>query len=89
MTMEWPNREGYFIKLLENDVQNPVIIKRSYKNLTLDELRLHSSTDIGALLIDGFGDGVWIDVENIFEPAVPNNLYVKSFIKNKRNQKNL
>ena len=70
-----------FIKLIENDVRNPVIIKRAYKNLTLDELRLHSSTDIGALLIDGFGDGVWIDVENILEPVESNNVYVKSFIK--------
>ena len=60
-----------FIKLLENDVQNPVIIKRSYKNLTLDELRLYSSTDIGALLIDGFGDGVWIVVEDIIDTGRP------------------
>jgi (E)-4-hydroxy-3-methylbut-2-enyl-diphosphate synthase len=70
-----------FIKLIQNEVRNPVIIKRSYRNLTLDELRLHSSTDIGALLIDGFGDGVWINVENILEPAESNNVYVKSFIK--------
>jgi len=70
-----------FIKLIENDVKNPVIIKRSYKGLNLDELRLHSSTDIGALLIDGFGDGVWIDVENILEPVESKNVYVKSFIK--------
>jgi (E)-4-hydroxy-3-methylbut-2-enyl-diphosphate synthase len=70
-----------FIKLIQNEVRNPVIIKRSYSNLSLDELRLHSSTDIGTLLIDGFGDGVWINVENILEPIESNNVYVKSFIK--------
>jgi (E)-4-hydroxy-3-methylbut-2-enyl-diphosphate synthase len=70
-----------FIKLIENDIRNPIIIKRVYKNLTLDELRLHSSTDIGALLIDGFGDGVWINVENILEPIESDNIHVKSFIK--------
>ena len=59
-----------FFKLLENGIQNPVIIKRSYENITLDEMRLYSSTDIGALLIDGLGDGVWIDVKNISETAV-------------------
>jgi len=25
------------------------------------DLQLHASTDLGALLVDGFGDGVWID----------------------------
>ncbi len=42
------------------ELDNPVIIKRDYKNISLDELRLYSSTDLGALLIDGMGDGVWI-----------------------------
>lgn len=70
-----------FMKLLENDVKNPVIIKRSYENLNLDELRLYSSTDVGALLIDGFGDGIWIDVDNILEPVGPKNVYMKSFVK--------
>jgi (E)-4-hydroxy-3-methylbut-2-enyl-diphosphate synthase len=78
-----------FIKLIEKDVKNPVIIKRSYRNLILDELRLYSSTDIGALLIDGFGDGVWIDVENILEPVEVKNVYVKSFVKVRETKESL
>ena len=39
----------------------PVIIKRTYNNLTDETFQLHSSTDIGALLLDGFGDGVWVE----------------------------
>jgi (E)-4-hydroxy-3-methylbut-2-enyl-diphosphate synthase len=77
------------MKLIQNEVRNPVIIRRSYRNLSLDELRLYSSTDIGALLIDGFGDGVWIDVENILEPVESNNVYVKSFIKVKETKESL
>lgn len=72
-----------FMKLLENNVKNPVIIKRTYKNLTLDELRLYSSTDIGALLIDGFGDGVWIDAKNIVNSPEDINTYIKSFVKDR------
>lgn len=49
-----------FFELIINDVQNPVIIKRSYENIDIDRLRLFASTDLGALLIDGLGDGVWI-----------------------------
>jgi (E)-4-hydroxy-3-methylbut-2-enyl-diphosphate synthase len=55
-----------FFELIQKEIKNPVIIKRDYKNLNLDELRLYSSTDLGALLIDGLGDGVWINAE-IFE----------------------
>ncbi len=38
----------------------PVIIKRNYPDLDLEKFRLYASTDVGALLIDGFGDGVWL-----------------------------
>lgn len=76
-------------KLIEHEVLNPVIIKKTYKNLTLDELRLFSSTDIGALLIDGFGDGVWADVPNISENTQPENQHVKSFIKKRESKESL
>ena len=56
-----------FFDLLMKGVENPVIVKRSYQNLNLDELRLYSSTDFGSLLIDGFGDGVWAEVKDISE----------------------
>lgn len=54
-----------FFELINLKVENPVVIKRSYKNLDEDKFRLYSSTDLGGLLIDGFGDGVWIETENI------------------------
>lgn len=53
-----------FFELINRNVHNPVIIKRNYDNLSDDELRLYSSTDLGALLIDGFGDGVWLTGKN-------------------------
>ncbi len=49
-----------FLYLLENGIRNSVIIKRNYEGLSSDEFRLYSATDIGSLLIDGFGEGVWI-----------------------------
>jgi len=52
-----------FFDLISKEIKNPVIIKRDYQNLLLDELRLHSSTDFGALLTDGLGDGVWLTSE--------------------------
>ena len=60
-------------ELLNERIQNPVIIHRNYDDLKPDELRLYSSTDIGALLLDGFGDGVWLTAQNQL-PIVLNQL---------------
>jgi (E)-4-hydroxy-3-methylbut-2-enyl-diphosphate synthase len=49
-----------FYRLLELGITAPVIIKRDYKNINAEGLTLYASTDFGALLIDGLGDGVWI-----------------------------
>lgn len=49
-----------FLELIERGINNPVIIKRTYDKVDEDEFRLYSSTDCGALLIDGFGDGIWL-----------------------------
>ncbi|NQV52064.1 MAG: (E)-4-hydroxy-3-methylbut-2-enyl-diphosphate synthase [Flavobacteriales bacterium] len=50
-----------FFRLIEEDCQTPVIIQRTYTALDENTLQLHASTDLGALLIDGLGDGIWID----------------------------
>ena len=38
----------------------PIIIKRNYAGLNESQFQLYSATDIGGLLLDGFGDGIWI-----------------------------
>ena len=50
-----------FIKLLKDNLQIPVIIKRTYPELNADDLMLYAATDLGALFTDGLGDGVWIN----------------------------
>lgn len=49
-----------FYEFIVKDVKNPVIIKRNYADITEDQFRLYASTDAGTLLIDGFGDGLWL-----------------------------
>ena len=50
-----------FIKLINNKVTVPVIVKRTYENLSNEKhLQLAASTDNGALLLDGLGDGIFI-----------------------------
>ena len=67
-----------FFDLLISQILNPVIIKRDYTNKTFETLQLYSSTDLGGLLIDGLGDGVWVFVDEIITDK--SGLYVKSFI---------
>lgn len=53
-----------FTELMNNKCSTPVIIGRAYGDITANEMQLHSSTDMGALLVDGLGDGVFIAAEN-------------------------
>lgn len=46
----------------------PFILKLNYKDLTEEEFQLHASTDAGALLLDGMGDGIWIKQNNCVNP---------------------
>ncbi len=56
-----------FIELMINGIDAPVIIKRKYAGLDDEYLTLHSATDMGALLIDGLGDGVWLESGNTLD----------------------
>jgi len=77
----------FFFKMLETGIDVPVIIKRSYADKEfwgrmgdlmdpeepVSKLQLYAATDLGGLLIDGFGDGIWIDA-----PALPTNVIVST-----------
>jgi (E)-4-hydroxy-3-methylbut-2-enyl-diphosphate synthase len=63
---------SFFFKMEGLCIEAPIIIKRSYSfdpaldsGLKTQNLQLYSATDLGALLVDGFGDGVWIDAPQI------------------------
>ncbi len=52
-----------FVELMNRQCDVPVIISRSYADLSMDELRLYAATDIGSLLVDGLGDGILISAK--------------------------
>lgn len=61
-----------FVLLAQNDCKAPVIIKRNYKDVSEESFQLFASTDLGGLLVDGLGDGVWIKQQNCVSPKVSN-----------------
>lgn len=52
-----------FIELINRKCTVPVIIGRAYADLQPDQVQLYAATDMGGLLIDGLGDGVFIAAE--------------------------
>lgn len=60
-----PELRRAFFELISQNINIPVVIKRVYSNLSENDFQLHASTDAGALLIDGFGDGIWLDAKKI------------------------
>lgn len=69
------DQRAFFKKINEIGLDIPVIIKRDYPaqefsgpkgdlmspEEPLSKIQLYSATDMGALLIDGMGDGIWIN----------------------------
>jgi (E)-4-hydroxy-3-methylbut-2-enyl-diphosphate synthase len=49
-----------FTNLLHLTIRNPVIIVGNYNTITREEFLLQSAADAGSLLLDGFGDGLFV-----------------------------
>ncbi|MEH6307342.1 (E)-4-hydroxy-3-methylbut-2-enyl-diphosphate synthase [Olivibacter sp. CPCC 100613] len=81
------DQRAFFAKLKRWGLEIPVIIKRFYDPLAfngpigdvmspeepISKLQLYAATDLGGLLIDGMGDGIWIDA-----PAIPTDKLVSA-----------
>lgn len=48
------------IGMMEKRIANPVILLSNSGHDTADEDLIHFATETGALLLDGFGDGLWL-----------------------------
>ncbi|MBS1687417.1 MAG: (E)-4-hydroxy-3-methylbut-2-enyl-diphosphate synthase [Bacteroidetes bacterium] len=48
------------IELTQQGVNCPVILQVHSSDATVDEQLIHFATDAGGLLLDGFGDGIWL-----------------------------
>jgi len=57
-------QRALMVKLMSLQCDLPIIIKRNYKDLEPETLQLYASTDFGALLLDGLGDGTWLKAQD-------------------------
>jgi (E)-4-hydroxy-3-methylbut-2-enyl-diphosphate synthase len=54
-----------FLLLKGEKIDLPVIIKNDYKGLDELKSQTYPSTDIGANMLEGFGDGIWLNNDSI------------------------
>jgi (E)-4-hydroxy-3-methylbut-2-enyl-diphosphate synthase len=70
LIIETDNEHGYaeqrriFVDLLNSRCDVPVLISRRYSDLPTETFQLYSATDVGGLLIDGLGDGIFLVTAN-------------------------
>ena len=50
----------FFINLINAGCEVPVLISNSYHNISDSKLQINSTIDIGGVLIDGLGDGIFL-----------------------------
>ncbi len=51
--------------MMNRGLENPVIIRRDYGDAEEDRLIIAASIELGAMLLAGFADGIWIDSARI------------------------
>ncbi|MDP4244448.1 MAG: (E)-4-hydroxy-3-methylbut-2-enyl-diphosphate synthase [Bacteroidota bacterium] len=55
-----PSIRRFMMELINQDIRCPVILAVESHEQTRDEQLIHFSTEAGALLLDGLGDGIWL-----------------------------
>lgn len=55
-----PSVRNFIMSLMSAGIKTPVILVVESNDVTIDEQLIHFSTEAGALLLDGMGDGVWL-----------------------------
>ena len=74
----------FIMELLLRDIRCPLILAVESRESTIDEQLIHFSTETGALLLDGMGDGLWLmnDPSKIGNARVSGRTYLE--MKNNR-----
>ena len=58
-----PALRRFFFELTKRKLNIPVLVSRNYTVTDAETFLIHASTDIGGLLVDGFSDGIMLQVD--------------------------
>ncbi len=59
-----------YLGLIEHQMMTPVVNFSAYSNADEDSFMLDAAADNGILFIDGLGDGIWLQAQNIADQRV-------------------
>jgi (E)-4-hydroxy-3-methylbut-2-enyl-diphosphate synthase len=70
----------FIMELLVRDIRCPLVLSVESHDSTIDEQLIHLSTETGALLLDGMGDGLWLmnDPSKIGNTRVSGRTYLET-----------
>ena len=68
-THAMPEMRRFFFELINNKITTPVVLMRKYQGLSESDFQLFSATDCGGLLIDGFGDGILLELPDLSQKS--------------------
>jgi (E)-4-hydroxy-3-methylbut-2-enyl-diphosphate synthase len=70
----------FILELMDQGIQSPVILSVKSTDITIDEQLIHFSSEAGALLLDGMGDGIWLrnDPLKLVKAKVSGRTYLES-----------
>jgi len=74
------NIRSFIMTLMNENIQCPIIICVESHDTVIDEQLIHFSTETGALMLDGMGDGIWLmnDSKKIINTKVSGRTYLQS-----------
>ncbi len=55
------DQRAAIFRLINNNCHSPVILKRSYCEKDTEDFQIRAACDLGGLLIDGLGEGIWLE----------------------------
>jgi (E)-4-hydroxy-3-methylbut-2-enyl-diphosphate synthase len=55
------DQRAFFSAMQAEGKEMPVVVKRTYEGTDAEQLQLYAATDLSGLLLDGYGDGIWIE----------------------------
>jgi (E)-4-hydroxy-3-methylbut-2-enyl-diphosphate synthase len=75
-----PSVRRFIMELMSRGIKCPLILAVESHDATIDEQLIHFSTEAGALLLDGMGDGVWLmnDPSKLINQKVSGRTYLEA-----------
>ncbi len=75
-----PSVRRFIMELMNQNILCPVILVVESHEQTIDEQLIHFSTDAGALLLEGMGDGIWLmnDPSKLQQKKVSGRTYLET-----------